>query len=151
MSESKTTFDELFGETSLFVWKRKLDEGEIPTLAQIADIVEANKSNSFPDWFVEHLCKRLRFPDKPKIGRPRSEPDKTIEMFAALAYLFLLKEFQEERKSASAKGHKRLKSDQPPSERAARLIQRNYYKHKDWKAVLNQISSQKWHRLFVID
>ena len=116
----------------------------IPSLEKLADIIEANSDAPLPFWFVEHLCTRLRHPDKPKRGRPRSNtPKKTIEMFAALTYQLLLKDFQEERKSASSEGQRRLKSDQPPSERAARIIQRNYYKHMTWEAVRNLISSQK--------
>jgi len=64
-------------------------------------------------------------------------------------YQWLLKEFQEERKSGLRRGQRRQKAGQPPSERAARLVQGNLYKHKNWKAVLNQISSQKRARLFM--
>jgi hypothetical protein len=151
MSKTKSSLDYLFGETSLFAWKQRLDGGEVPSLAQIADILEANKNELLPGWFVEHLCKRLRHPDKPKIGRPRSTKSDTIDMFAAFAYQCILKEFQGEKKSGLARGQKSGKNDQTPSERAARIIQANFYKHKDWKAVLNLISSRKWPRLFMID
>ena len=120
-------------------------------MVQIADIIEANKEEPLPDWFVEHLCKRLRNPDKPKIGRPRSSKSDTIDMFAAFAYQCMLKEFQEEKKSGAVAGQKYKKPSQTPSERAARIIQERLYKHKDWKAVRNQISSQKWPRLFMND
>jgi len=71
MTKAKiSTLDELFGETSLVAWKRRLDGGEVPSLAQIADSIDVNKDEPLPDWSVEHLCKRLRHPDKPKIGRP---------------------------------------------------------------------------------
>jgi len=144
MSNSKLTMEELFGENSLHLCKYRLDNNEIPSLEKLADIIEANSDAPLPDWFVKYLCTRLRHPDKPKKGRPRSnKPDKTIEMFAALTYQWLLKDFQEERKSASAAGKTRLKSDPPPSEHAARIIQRNYYKHMTWQAVRNLISSQK--------
>jgi hypothetical protein len=149
MTKTKSNVEELFGETSLVAWKNRLDGGEVPSLAQIADIIEANKDEPLPDWFVEHLCKRLRHPDKPKIGRPKSTKSDTIDMFAAFMYQLLLKEFQEERKFGLPRGQRRQKAGQPPSERAARLVQGNLYKHKDWKAVLNQISSQKWPRLFM--
>lgn len=146
MMKSQSTMEMLFGEktTSLEAWKLRLDDGVHPSLIQIADIIEANSDEVLPAWFVEHLCKRLRNPDKPKRGRPRAiRPDKAIELFAALMYPLLVKDFQNERRSMSARGQKRLKTDQPPSERAARMIQRAYYKHMNWEAVRNLISSQK--------
>ena len=151
MTKTKSTMEEHFGETGLFAWKKRLDGGEVPSLAQIADIIEANKDEPLPEWFVEHLCKRLRHPDKPKIGRPKSTKSDNVDMLAALMYQWLLKEFQEERKSGLPRGQRRQKAGQPPSERAARLIQGNFYKHKDWKAVLNQISARKWPRLFMTE
>jgi hypothetical protein len=142
MSESKSTFDELFGETSLVAWKRRLAEGDVPSLVQIADIIEANKDEVLPAWFVEYLCNRLRFPDKPKRGRPPSKASYK-DMFARHLYQVDLERYQAELKSALASGHKRLKSDQPPNERAARAIQRAFYKHMTWRAVLNMMSSRK--------
>jgi hypothetical protein len=149
MTKTKSNLEEAFGDASLFAWKKRIDGGEFPSLVQIADIIEANKTQRLPDWFVEYLCKRLRNPDKSRIGRPRSIKSDTVDMFAALMYQLLLKEFQQEKKSGLARGQSRQKADQPPSERAARLIQRNFYKHKDWKAVLNQISAQKRPRLIM--
>jgi hypothetical protein len=148
MSKTKSSLDVLFGETSLFAWKRRLDGGEVPSLAQFADIVEANKSEPLPDWFVEHLCKRLRNPDKPKRGRPRSTKSYATDMFAAYLYQMLLSEFRRERKSL---GRARTKDEPTPSERAARIVQGNCYKRMDWKAVLNLISSQKVPRIFMND
>jgi hypothetical protein len=148
MGNSKDSIYELFGESSLFTWKRRLDEGEIPSLVQIADIVEANRSEPFPDWFVEHLCKRLRNPDKPKRGRPRSTKSYTTDIFAAYLYQMLLSQFKTELKSS---GRARAKTEPPPSERAARIVQKNCYKWMDWKAVLNRISSQKVPRIFMND
>ena len=146
MIKSQSTMEMLFGEntTSLEAWKLRLDDGVHPSLIQIADIIEANSDEVLPACFVQHLCKRLRNPDKPKRGRPRAiRPDKAIELFAALMYPLLVNDFQNERRSMSARGQKRLKTDQPPSERAARMIQRAYYKHMNWEAVRNLISSQK--------
>ena len=148
MSKTKSSLDVLFGDTSLFAWKRRLDEGEVPSLAQIADIIEANKSEPLPDWFVEHLCKRLRNPDKPKRGRPRSTKSYATDMFAAYLYQMLLSEFRRERKSL---GRARTKDEPTPSERAARIVQRKCYRWMDWKAVLNLISSQKVPRIFMND
>jgi hypothetical protein len=141
MSKPKSTFDDLFGETSLFAWKRRLDGGEIPPLAQIADIIEANKNEPFPDWFVEHLCNRLRSPDKPKRGRP-SLKESYKDWFARCLYQVELAKFQAERKSALASGQKRAKSGRPPNELAARYIQKAFYQYKTWRAVLNMMSSR---------
>jgi len=63
--------EELFGENSLHLCKYRLDNNEIPSLEKLADIIEANSDAPLPDWFVKHLCTRLRHPDKPKKGRPR--------------------------------------------------------------------------------
>jgi hypothetical protein len=151
MGKTKSSFDYLFGETSLFVWKRRLDGGEVPSLPQIADIIEKNSDEVLPAWFIEHLCKRLRNPDKPKRGRPPSTKAYTTHIFAAYLYQVLLAEFQKERKSASPANRNRAKREPPPSERAARIVQGNFYKEMDWKAVLNLISSQKVPRIFMND
>jgi hypothetical protein len=142
MTKAKiSSVDELFGETSLVAWKIRLDGGEVPSLAQIADIIEANKDEILPAWFAEHLCNRLRFPDKPKRGRPPlKESDK--DMLARGLYMVELEKFQAERKSALASGQKRAKGEPPPNELAARYIQRVFYKHKTWRAVLNMMSSR---------
>ena len=81
MSKTKSRLDDLFGETNLVAWQRRLDEGEVPSLVQIADIIETNKDKVLPNWLVEHLCKRLRNPDKPKRGRPPSK-ESYKDMFA---------------------------------------------------------------------
>jgi hypothetical protein len=142
MSKSKSTMEELFGEASLSAWKRRLDGGEVPSLVQIADIVEANKNEPLPGWFVEHLCKRLRNPDKPKRGRPALKKSNR-DIFAGHLYQVELRKYQAERKSALASGRKRAKTDQPPNERAARYIQQSFYRHMTWQAVLNMMSSRK--------
>jgi hypothetical protein len=151
MGKNKSTFDYLFGETSLGVWKQRLDAGEAPSLAQIADIIETNSDEVLPAWFIEHLCKRLRNPDKPKKGRPPSTKPYTTHLSAAYFYQMLLAEFQKERKSASPADRNRAKREPSPSERAARMVQRQFYKEMNWKAVLNLISSQKVPRLFMND
>ncbi len=132
MSKSKSSLYELFGETSLTAWERRLAEGDVPTLVQIADIIEANKYEVLPLWFVEHLCNRLRFPDKPKRGRPPSK-ESPKDMVARHLYQVEL---------ALASGQKRAKSDPPPNELAARYIQEAFYKYKTWRAVLNMMSSR---------
>ena len=141
MSETKSRLDDLFGETNLVAWKRRLDEGEVPSLVQIADIIEANKDKVLPNWLVEHLCKRLRNPDKPKRGRPPSK-ESYKDMFAYHLYEVELAKFQAERKSALASGQKRAKTDPPPNELAARCIQETFYKYMTWRAVLNMMSSR---------
>ena len=151
MGKTKSSFDHLFGETSLFVWEQKLDRGVVPSLAQIADIIEANSDEVLPVWFIEHLCKRLRNPDKPKRGRPPSTKPYTTHIFAAYLYQMLLAEFQKERRSASPADRNRAKREPSPSERAARIVQGNFYREMDWKAVLNLISSQKVPRVFMND
>jgi hypothetical protein len=140
--KARTTLDDLFGETNLVAWRRRLDEGKVPSLAQIADIVEANKNEPLPDWFAEHLCHRLRFPDKPKRGRPSSK-ETYKDYFAYCSYVVELAKFQEERKSDLAAGKNRAKSDPPPNELAARYIQKTFYKHMKWRGVLNMMSSRK--------
>ena len=141
MSKSKSTFHELFGETSLVAWEHRLAEGNVPSLVQIADIIEANKDEVLPSWFVEHLCNRLRFPDKPKRGRPPSK-ESYRDMSARHLYQFELEKFQAERKWALVSGQKRAKGDPPPNELAARYIQKKFYKHMTWRAVLNMMSSR---------
>ena len=137
MTKTKSTLEELFGETSLVAWKKRLDGGEVPSLAQIADIIEANKDEPLPAWFVEHVCKH----DKPKRGRPPlKESDK--DMFARYLYQVELAKFQAERKSALASGQKRAKGERPPNELAARYVQKTCYKYKTWRAVLNMMSSR---------
>ena len=120
-------------------------------MAQIADIIETNSDEVLPAWFIEHLCKRLRNPDKPKRGRPPSTKPSTTHIFAAFLYQMLLAEFQKERKSASPANRNRANRGPSPSERAARIVQGNFYKQMDWKAVLNLISSQKVPRIFMND
>lgn len=141
MSKTKSSLDELFGETSLVAWQRRLDEGELPSLVQIADIIEANKDKVLPNWLVEHLCKRLRNPDKPKRGRPPSK-ESYKDMFAYHLYQVELAKFQAERKSSLASAQKRAKTDPPPNELAARYIQKTFYKYMTWRAVLNMMSSR---------
>jgi hypothetical protein len=140
-SKTKSSLDDLFGETNLFAWKRRLDGGEVPSLVQIADIIEANKDVVLPRWLIQHLCKRLRFPDKPKRGRPPSK-ESYIDMLARCSYQVELAQFQAKRKTAIASGQKRARSDPPPSELAARYIQKAFYKDMTWRAVLNMISSR---------
>jgi len=139
MSKTKSSIDDVCGETNLFAWKQRLDGGEVPSLVQIADIIEANKDVVLPPWLIEHLCKRLRFPDKPKRGRPPSK-ESYKDMFARHLYQVELAKFQAERKSALASGQKRARSDPPPSELAARYIQKTFFKDMTWRAVLNMIS-----------
>ncbi len=138
MSKSKSTLNEHFGETSLVAWERRLAGGDVPSLVQIADIIEANKDELLPNWFVEHLCNRLRFPDRPKRGLPPSKESQK-DMFARCLYQVELAKFQAERKSALASGQERAKSDPPPNELAARYIQKAFYKKKKWRAVLNMM------------
>ena len=141
MSKTNSSLDDLFGETSLVAWKRRLDGGEAPSLAQIADIMEANKDEPLPDWFFEHLCKRLRNPDKSKRGRPPIK-ESYKDVLARCLYQVELAKFQAERKSALASGQKRAKTDPPPNELAARYIQKTFYRYMTWRAVLNMISSR---------
>ena len=141
MSKTKSSFDDLFGETNLLAWKQSFDGGDVPSLVQIADIIEENKDVVLPPWLIEHLCKRLRFPDKPKRGRPPSK-ESYKDMLARHLYQVELVKFQAERKSAFASGQKRARSDPPPSELAARYIQKAFYKDMTWRAVLNMISSR---------
>lgn len=133
--------DEHFGETSLKNWKRKLDEGTVPSLEQLANLIEANFSQPMPPWLVIHLCDRLRKPDRPKRGRPRSgKSDVVTVAFAKLLYQFWLTKFQKERPTHLAR---RKNTTSPPHELAAQTVQKLVYPDKDWKAVLNLLSSQK--------
>jgi hypothetical protein len=145
------SLNEHFGATGLVTWKRRLDEGVAPSLLQIADIIEANSDEVLPAWFIEHLCKRLRNPDKPKRGRPPSTRPYTTHIFSAYLYQMLLAEFQKERKSASPADRNRAQREPPPSERAARIVQGKFYKEMDWKAVRNLILSRKVPRIFMND
>jgi hypothetical protein len=137
----RKTIDEVFGKTSLLAWKLRLDRGEVPSLVQIADIIEANKDVVLPSWLIEQLCRGLRFPDKPKRGRPPTKESHT-DMLARCMYPVELAKFQAELKSALASGQQRARSDQPPSELAARSIQKTFYKDMTWRAVQNMFSSR---------
>jgi hypothetical protein len=63
-------------------------------------------------------------------------------MLARCSYQVELAKFQAKRKTAFASGQKRARSDPPPSELAARCIQKAFYKDMTWRAVLNMISSR---------
>lgn len=47
-----STMEELFGETNVSAWKRRFDRGEVPSLVQLADIIEANKDVVLPPWLI---------------------------------------------------------------------------------------------------
>jgi hypothetical protein len=94
-----------------------------------------------PPWFIAHLCNRLRFPDKPKRGRPPSK-ESPRDMLARCVYQVELAKFQAKRKSALATRQKRARTDPPPNELAARYIQQAFYRHMTWRAVLNMMSSR---------
>jgi hypothetical protein len=136
-----STTEELFGATNVSAWKRRFDRGEVPSLFQLADIIEANKDVALPPWLIKHLCNRLRNPDKTKKGRPPSKKS-TTDMFAVCMYQVELARLQAERKSSLASGKKRARSDPPPNEIAAGLVQRTFYKSKTWRSVLNMMASR---------
>jgi hypothetical protein len=126
--------------TSLLNWKRKLNQGTLPSLGELADLIKANCAEPMPPWLVEHLCHRLRNPEKKKKGRPPSKPDIYKITFAKAMYWVVLKEFQSEAQSRSAR---KGGVAPPPHDRAAKYIQELYFEHMSSKAVLNLLSSRK--------
>jgi hypothetical protein len=85
------------------------------------------------------LCDRLRNPVKKKRGRPPSKRDDVPIEGVKLFYQMLLELFQNEVLPRSTS----KKNLPPPHERAARQVQKVWFKNMDWKAVLNLLSSQK--------
>jgi hypothetical protein len=147
MSDQPTLFD-LFEETSLHNCRRMLDNGDVPTRGQLADVLEANADKPLPAWFIALLVKSLRGKLKRKAGRPK---ERTISpyWFAAAEYEYrsLLSWLTNPEKRLDLDGWSIPRgfdrSSGPPHEVAARAVAEQWRLHVSWRSFLNRVSSQK--------
>ena len=146
MPSPQTLFD-LYGPTSLLNLERRLSEGEIPTTAELAAVLEANSAEPLPAWFSALIAKSLRGELKKKRGRPKDDnPLSAIRFQLAMAkYHQYLAWLQKRERSVGLEGWTAVRNQSwwagPPHERAARMATARWLRHMDWKSFLNRVSS----------
>jgi hypothetical protein len=146
VSENPSLYD-LFGP-SLKRWERLVSEGELPTLEQLAEIVEANAREPLPNWLIELVAKGLRGELKQRAGRPKQHAVYEMSFsVAALKYFRLLRWLKQRERTLGLRGWSPLQGQDwwqgPPHERAARMVTARWLKHMNWRSLLNKISSQE--------
>jgi len=139
---------DLFGRDSLIFWQGQVAKGVIPTRAELADILEHNADQPLPPWFVETITASLRGTLKQKRGPKRSALLDRIRLtLAQCFYQRHLAWLQNRQNVIGLTGWSCLQNADwwqgPPYERAARMTQKRLYPMRDWRTVLNLMSSQK--------
>jgi hypothetical protein len=147
MSDQPTLFD-LFEHTSLHNCQRMLDNGDIPTAGQLADVLEANAEKPLPAWFIAVLVKSLRGELKRKAGRPKESFLLWWRFLAAeQEYHRRLAWLRKRQQTTGLKGWSLLRGKDwwsgPPYERAARMTMEKWRLNISWKSFLDRISSKK--------
>jgi hypothetical protein len=146
MSDQPTLYD-LFDTSSLQNCQRLLQNGEVPTANQLADILEANATNP-PLWFINLIANSLRGELKRKLGRRRESFLSQCQFAAAThEYQTWLGWLTRREKTLGLKGWSILQGKDwwcgPPHERAAKIAIQRWRLHMSWKSFLNKISSEK--------
>ena len=123
---------------SLLNLERRIAEGEIPTAAELATVLEANSGEPLPAWFSALVAMGLRGELKKKRGRPpKDDALASIRFQLAMAeYDQCLTWLREPERSVEPEGWTAV-CDQswggrPPHERAARLVTSRWFRHMDW-------------------
>jgi hypothetical protein len=147
MFEQPTLF-ELFDDKSLHNCRRMLDNSDIPTRGQLADVLEANADQPLPAWFIALLVKSLRGELKRKAGRPKESFRLWWRFLAAEQdYPRRLAWLRNREQTVGLKGWSLLKGKDwwsgPPHERAAKMAVKRWRLHMSWKSFLDRISSKK--------
>jgi hypothetical protein len=146
MLDQPSLFD-LFDATSLQNCRRLLQNGEIPTSDQLADILEANPTNP-PLWFTDLIAKSLRGELKRKPGRPKDSFLSQCRLAAAKQdYQAWLGWLARREKTLGLRGWSILRGKDwwygPPHERAAKIVIQRWRLHISWRSFLNRVSSEK--------
>jgi hypothetical protein len=146
MSKTQNIYD-LFGPTSLSRWERLIADGKTPTKIELADILEANREEPLPPWFIETVVKSLRGELIRRPGRPKEGALLQIRFQLAKAKYPLYHEWLKKRKRVSGLNgwpavRKKHWWQGPPHERAARIVTGRWPNKMSWRAFLNRVSSQ---------
>jgi hypothetical protein len=135
MSNHPTLYD-LFGPTGLPNLKRSIEEGKIPTAAELADVLEANSEKPLPPWFIAMLVQSLRGELKRRPGRPKG--GWLLEVRFQLAwdsYPRYLAWLQKRERSSGLEGWSAVRGKDwwagPPHERAARIVRHRWLRQYD--------------------
>ena len=139
---------DLFGRTSLIFWQGQVAKGVIPTRAELADILEHNTDKPLPPWFSALIMDALRGTLKQKRGPKQGALLDRIRLgFAQYFYQRHLAWLQNRQNVIGLTGWPCIRHADwwqgPPHERAARMTQKRFYRMRDWRTVLNLMSSQK--------
>jgi hypothetical protein len=142
-----STLYDLFDNNCLQNCQRLLQNGEVPTPDQLADILEANATNP-PLWFIDLIAKSLRGELRGKPGRRRGSFFSQCQFAAARHdYQIWLSWLTRREQTLGLKGWSILSDKDwwsgPPHERAAKIAIQRWRLHMSWRSFLNKISSEK--------
>lgn len=144
---SRQNLYDLYGPTSLLSLERRIAEGKIPSADELAAVLEANATEPLPAWFSALLVQSLRGELKKKRGRPPNDDALSNIRFhvARAKYPLYLAWLQKRERSVGLNGWPALRGKHwwmgVPHERAARMATARWFRHVDWKAFLNRVSS----------
>lgn len=145
---SKPTLFDLFDAKSLANCERRLEQGEMPTLAELADILDANSAKPLPKWFIDLLVKGLRGELKRKAGRRKHSA------FSQCLFAAAVQEYREQLENLSSQSQaERSRNGRnlgrgaanatPAHEQAARIAVERWRLHISPRSFLNRMSSEK--------
>jgi hypothetical protein len=137
---------DLFGRESLIFWRGQIAKGVIPTRTEIADILEHNADRPLPPWFIALVADALRGALKQKRSPKQGALLDRIRLsLAQYFYQRHLAWLQQRYRNHDLAGWSCIRHADwwqgPPHERAARMTQKRFYPMRDWRTVLNLMSS----------
>lgn len=139
---------DLYGRDSLIFWQGQIAKGVTPTRTELADILEHNADKPLPPWFIALVADALRGTLKQKRGPKRATLLDRIHLsFAQYYYQRQLAWLQQRDQRHGLADWPCIRGANwwqgPPHERAARMTHKRFYPMRDWRTVLNLMSSQK--------
>lgn len=145
MSKIQNIYD-LFGPTSFWNWERLIADGKIPTNVELAAILEANREEPLPPWFIEIVVMSLRGELRRKPGRPKDGALLRIRFqLAKTKYLRYFEWLKKRKRVSGLNGWPAVRGKHwwqgPPHERAARIVTKRWLRQMSWRAFLNKVSS----------
>ncbi len=132
---------DLYDKTSFRFWERQISEGQLPTSAELKELLKANKVAQLPSWLIPILDRRDEL--KRLTGRPRNSALKAIQLqLAVQLYPRYLRWLKNRDRCSGLKGWPAVQDkdwwEGPPHERAARMaLARAKLRYMTWSAFQN--------------
>jgi hypothetical protein len=146
-ADEQPTLYQLFDETDFRYWKRKMQQGKLPTPDQLALLLENNPGEPLPSWLRPVVVKAIRGKLKGQRGRPHKSSLRYLRFWAAVGeYRDVLARMQRADK-ANPKGRAATtgkgRTHPPAHQRAAEQVVSDWKLPMSWRSFLNEISPKK--------